>query len=144
MPAPRVPTSILEARGAFKKNPQRASEREDEPVVADPIGDYPDSFQGEMSVRVELRGIWDELIADAAPGVLNRSHRMHLEVTCRLMYKVRHGLAKTGDFSNLNKFLTQMGMNPAAQSTVRGVKSNDGKEESKWGQLAAKTRARGA
>jgi hypothetical protein len=144
MPAPRVPTSILEARGAFKKNPQRAKDREDEPVVEDPIGDYPASFLGDMSERVKLRDIWDELIADAADGVLNRSHRLHLEATCRLMHKVRQGYAKTGDFANLNKFLTQMGMNPAAQSTVRGAKRDDGRKESVFGQIASETRSRGA
>jgi hypothetical protein len=32
---------------------------------------------------------------------------MHIvEVTRKLMYKVRHGPAKTGDFSNPNKFPT--------------------------------------
>ena len=51
---------------------------------------------------------------------LNRSHRCHLEATCRLMVKIRYGSPKTGDYANLNKFLTQMGMNPAAQSTVSG------------------------
>jgi hypothetical protein len=144
MPTPRVPTSILEARGAYKKNPQRAKARENEPVITDPIGPYPESFVGESSERTRLRAIWDELVADAADGVLNRSHRMHLEATCRLMLKVRGGYAKTGDFANLNKFLTQMGMNPAAQSTVRGAKKDDGKEDSVFGQLASTTRGRRA
>lgn len=145
MPAPRVPTPVLVARGAFKKNPQRAKDREGEPIVEEPIGDYPESFLGELSERAKLRAYWDELVMNAARGVLNRSHRWHLEATCRLMVKVRGGYAKTGDFANLNKFLTQMGMNPAAQSTVRGsMREHGSKEESVFGQIASQTRARGA
>ncbi len=144
MPAPRVPTSILIARGSYKKNPQRAKERENEPVVSDPIGGYPESFVGESSERGKLRAIWDELLGDAAPGVLNRSHRFHLEATCRLMVKVRGGYAKTGDFANLNKFLTQMGMNPAAQSTVNGGAFTPAGGGSSIGKLAAKAASRRA
>ena len=142
MPTPRTPTSILEAKGAFKKNPQRAAERENEPVVTDGIGDPPADFMAsDWGERPKLRAIWLELIGDSAPGVLNRSHRFHLEATCRLMVKVRSGCAKTGDYANLNKFLTQMGMNPAAQSTVSGKKPSPEAEESVFGRLAQKSRA---
>lgn len=141
MPAPRVPTSILEARGAFRKNPARGRERENEPVVEEEIGEPPACFlpvemPGETdpetgawirhpsvydpAERKRLRGIWHELIAQAAPGVLNRAHRMHLEVTCGLVDARRRGVLNTGGLGQLNKYLTQMGMNPAAQSTVSG------------------------
>jgi hypothetical protein len=147
MPTPRVPTSILEARGSFKKDPQRAAARENEPVVAEGIGGPPacfmpntDGYQSSDAKRLEA--IWHELVADAAPGVLNRSHRMHLESTCRLKDKERRGTAKTGDIANLNKFLTQMGMNPAAQSTVSGKKRGSADEEdSVFGRLSQKSRA---
>jgi hypothetical protein len=128
MPAPRVPTPILIARGAFAKNPQRAKSRESEPVVHDCIGPPPPCFTPSPSgvelgdrEKQQLRDLWFELIADAAPGVLNRSHRWHVESACRLKLKERKGLAKTGDITNLNKHMTQMGMNPAAQSTVDGA-----------------------
>lgn len=162
MPTPRTPTSILEARGAYKKNPQRAKARENEPVVTDPIGDPPAGFMPEErpgrkdeagnwierpsvydpTERQRLRAIWFELLADAAPGVLNRSHRFHLEATCRLMVKVRHGSPKTGDYANLNKFLTQMGMNPAAQSTVSGSAFVPAGGTSSIGALARKAQER--
>jgi hypothetical protein len=124
MPTPRLPTALHVAKGTYKKDPQRAKARENEPVVTDPIGPPPITFlptgDFDPQERQRLRVVWDELIADAAPGVLNRSHRYHLEATCRLMVKIRFGSPKTGDYANLNKFLTQMGMNPAAQSTVSG------------------------
>jgi len=162
MPTPRTPTSILEARGTYKKNPQRAKERENEPVVTEGIGDPPAGFMPEdrpgrkddagnwiehpsvydPNDRKRLRAIWFELISDAAPGVLNRSHRFHLEATCRLMVTVRHGSPKTGDFANLNKFLTQMGMNPAAQSTVSGAGFTPAGSSSPIGQFAREARNR--
>ena len=140
MPTPRKPTAMHIAAGSYKKDPQRAKARENEPVVSEGIGDPPADWihsehGGEKS---KLRGIWFELIGDAAPGVLNRSHRMHLEATCRLMLKVRGGYAKTGDFANLNKFLTQMGMNPAAQSTVSGGAFTPAGSSSAIGSLAAR------
>ena len=98
---------------------------------------YPESFTGPTGEQAKLRAIRDEVVTDAAPGVLNRSHRFHLEARCRLVVNVRGGYAKTGDFANVNKFLTQMGMNPAAQSTVRGTKNDDGKKTSAFGQLAS-------
>lgn len=149
MPAPRVPTPILDARGSFKKNPQRAAEREDEPVVTDPIGGPPvcflpseDGYHSSEAKR--LLELWNEFVAEAAPGVLNRSHRSALEEMCRLKLKTRSGSAKTGDRANYKAMLMQFGMTPAAQSTVRGVKKDDGKEESVFGKLASQARARGA
>jgi len=132
------------ARGTYKKDPQRAKARENEPVVLEDIGDPPaDWIHSEQGgERSRLRAIWFELIGDAAPGVLNRSHRMHLEATCRLMLKVRGGYAKTGDYANLNKFLTQMGMNPAAQSTVSGGAFTPAGSASPIGRLAAQAQKR--
>jgi hypothetical protein len=101
------PACFLPEEQPGRKNPE-TGEWIEQPGVFDPME------------RQRLRSIWYELARTAAPGVLNASHRFHLEATCRLMVKVRFGGAKTGDYANLNKFLTQMGMNPAAQSTVSG------------------------
>lgn len=147
MPAHRAPTAINEARGTYKKNPQRARAREHEPVVKDPIGPPPDCFlpNGEgyqSSEQKELVALWHELISIAADGVLNRSHRWHLESTCRLKYKERHRIAKPGDITNLNKHLSQMGMNPASQSTVSGKRGADpDEEETVFSRLSQKGRA---
>jgi len=146
MPAVRLPTAMHIAKGSYKKDPQRAKGRENEPVVTDGIGDPPvDWVHSEHGGdKSKLRAIWFELIGDAAPGVLNRSHRMHLETTCRLMAKVRGGYAKTGDYANLNKFLTQMGMNPAAQSTVSGGAFAPAGSATSIGNLARKAQERRA
>lgn len=149
MPATRIPTSILEARGAYKKNPQRAASRAKEPVVPDGIGDPPacwapdalrGGYQSEESKKLIL--LWHEFIADAAPGVLNRSHRSVLEEACRLKLKTRNGTAKTGDRSNYINCLRQMGMTPAAQSTVSGTGFTPAGGASQIGKLAAAAQKR--
>jgi hypothetical protein len=127
MPTPRLPTPILIARGAFKKDPQRAKAREAEPIVTDPIGPPPACFIPTSSgvepgdrKRKEHFDLWYELIGDCAPGVLNRSHRWYLESAVRLKLKERKETISTGESTNLEKHLSKLGMNPADQSRVDG------------------------
>lgn len=49
---------------------------------------------------------------------------------------------KTGDTANLNKAMTQMGMNPAAQSTVSGGAFAPTGSTSSIGRLAAQAQKR--
>lgn len=145
MPAHRLPTAMHIAKGSYKKDPQRAKARESEPNVGDPIGSYPASFlpDGEFdsTEKKRLRALWDELLADAAPGVLNRSHRWHVECACRAMLTVRSGSRKAADLNNVDKFLTKMGMNPAAQSTVSGGAFAPAGGASSIGKLAARAQS---
>ena len=62
MSRPRTPTAVLDARGAFKKDPQR--KREGEPVVKDPIGSPPEELTPE-----QLKG-WQMFVERAPMGVL--------------------------------------------------------------------------
>lgn len=98
MPARRKPTAMLEATGAFQKNPQRRRERANEPTWNGPVGDPPDWFDR------HLAQVWSELEAHAAPGVLARSDSLLLEITSVLLFKYRHApelmprwLEKIGD-----------------------------------------------
>jgi hypothetical protein len=146
MPKPRVPTSILEGRGAYKKDPQRAKARENEPIVGDAIGSYPEAFlpRGDFDSgeNKKLRALWDELIATAAPGVLNHSHRWWVELTCRAMLPIRNGSRKASDINNCANLLGKMGMNPAAQSTVSGGAFAPAGGKTALGNLAARAQAR--
>jgi hypothetical protein len=65
-----------------------------------------------------LRAIWFELVEQVPPGMLMVSDRMHVELACRLMDRVRTCVAKSGDFSRLDILLGKMGMNPADRSKV--------------------------
>lgn len=58
-------------------------------------------------------------------------------MTCRLRVRCRKLGAKTGDFAQLNKYQSQLGLNPASRSLVNavGVKTSD-QEEDEWQQAA--------
>ena len=86
----RKPTAVLDATGAFAKNPQRKAARENEPEPNGPIGDAPDYFnQTELS-------IWDEYVDEAPAGVLTKGDRKTLELAVRLTAKARFERAATG------------------------------------------------
>ncbi len=84
MPARRKPTAILEATGAFAKNPQRRREREFEPVSNGDVGDPPEHLHEGQAL------IWQELRGEAAPNVLQKSDRMILEMTSILLHRYRY------------------------------------------------------
>jgi hypothetical protein len=135
------------AKGTYRKDPQRAKARENEPVVTEGIGNppscwSPDEGGYQSSESKKLIVLWQEFIADSAPGVLNRSHRSVLEEACRLKLKTRNGTAKTGDRSNYINCLRQMGMTPAAQSTVNGTGFTPAGGGSSIGRLAAAAQKR--
>jgi hypothetical protein len=107
-----------ELSGSFEKHPERKRKRKNEPKPKGVIGDAPASFNPDLSVGREMIQIWDEIVQQAPPGVLTFSDRMHVEVLCRLLYKIRHNLAKSGDYARAESLLGKMGMNPSDRSKV--------------------------
>lgn len=83
MGRPRTPTAVLEAKGAFRKDPQRAATRKNEPKPDGVIGNPPDYFDETH------KEIWWELIGEAPKGVLTKADRKQLELTVRLTAKMR-------------------------------------------------------
>ncbi|HUS94850.1 MAG TPA: hypothetical protein VMZ24_06730, partial [Patescibacteria group bacterium] len=112
MSRPRTPTKILDARGAFKKNPQRS--RDGEPEVRDPIGSAPDRLED-----LE-RQAWDEVVRYAPMGVLTEADRHHVEELCILLAESWRLRAKmqTSTRALINKMLGQIGMNPSDRSRI--------------------------
>jgi hypothetical protein len=81
MPQPRKPTKVLEASGAFKKNPQR--KRPNEPIVREPLGSPPDTL------TAEERKAWMEFAEQSPTGVLTQADRQAVESASVLMAKFR-------------------------------------------------------
>lgn len=110
---------MLDARGAFKKNPQRR--RDGEPEVKEPIGQVPDSLnEGEA-------GCWRELV-DAAPlGVFTRADRLSVEVAAKLLWESRTDFAnmRDGRVSRLLAILGQFGMTPSERAKLSIEKPKD-------------------
>lgn len=107
MPAPRKPTSVLEASGAFKHDPQRRRPHEPD---SGPLGEPP------AHLSEAVRVIWLEM---AAFPVFQRSDRTFLEVLATLMHEFRTNPQMTSAKSQiLLTMLSRCGMSPADRSRV--------------------------
>lgn len=81
----RTPTVVLDAKGAFTKNPNRA--RPDEPTTDHPIGNPP------SYLSKDEKKIWKERVKQAIPGVLKYSDRTAFELLVRLDNTMRNDRA---------------------------------------------------
>lgn len=110
MARPRKPTAALELKGAFKKNPQRKSERKGEPVVDAPVGAPPNDLPADSCA------IWNELTAHGF--WLTAADRLMLEIACRLFVEFRKGSLDGGGISKLITALSKLGFSPTDRSKV--------------------------
>lgn len=119
MARPRKPTAVLEATGAFKKNPQRR--REGEPVVTTPLGNPP-AHMTELEAAC-----WFEVAELAPRGVLTSADRVALEALAHLLAEFR---TKKSDFTaqahaRMFAYLGQLGMMPGERSKLSIEKPKD-------------------
>jgi hypothetical protein len=121
----RKPKAIAERDGSFEKHPERRANYENEPKPTGPLGAAPKEFDPDGFTGSRLLAIWNEIIAAAPPGVLTSADRLHVEMTCRIIYRIRHQTPKSGDFNSLREFLSKMAMNPADRPKIQiGVTSS--------------------
>lgn len=115
MSRPRTPTNVLDARGAFRKNPQR--KREDAPTVG-PLSKAPRHLTGEA-----LKA-WKEIAKYAPLDVLTDSDRLALEVAAQLLAQFRQDPLEfpATKLVRLEALLGKFGMTPADRAKVGGKK----------------------
>lgn len=122
MPAVRKATAVLEAGGAFERNPARA--RHEEPNTGRGIGPAPDHL-------TELaRQVWDEIVGDCAPGVFQSSDRTMMGCLATLVAEFRDDPGAFGGrkYQTLMALLARCGMTPSDRSRVYVPKQqSDGK-----------------
>lgn len=111
MARPRKPTNVLELKGAFKKNPQRA--RKDAETVG-PLSEPPAHLGG------AALHAWNEIAQHAPLDVLTDSDRIALEVAANLLAQFREDPV---DFPatklvRLEALLGKFGMTPADRAKV--------------------------
>ena len=111
----RLPTDILEQRGAFKHDPRRAEDRAGEPKPEAGIGDPPAYFDATK------KAAWKEIVTKCHDGVLSDADAIAVEVASILLAEMR---ADPGSFAiskiaRLNSLLSQFGMTPADRSRVK-------------------------
>ncbi len=115
----RKPKAIAERDGSFEAHPARKANYANEPKPDGPLGAPPQSFDPDSYAGSRLLGIWNELVAQAHPGVLTSSDRIHVELACRLIHRIRREAARSGDYNTLKELLGKMAMNPADRPKVQ-------------------------
>lgn len=114
MPRPRKPTADLAARGAFKKDPQRARAREGEPEGNGHLPPPPDYFNDDQ------RAAWFELASRAPVGVITGSDAHCLELMACILVNIRtlKGDAPAAMFAQFRSYSAGFGMTPADRSRI--------------------------
>jgi hypothetical protein len=114
MARPRTPTSVLEARGSYKKDPQRLKDREDEPQGVGVIGEPPSWLLKDAAT------VWRELAASLPDGVATASDRPAFEALCNYVSSQRlDGLLESKDAARMIKLFSVFGMTLADLSRVK-------------------------
>lgn len=115
MSRPRTPTNVLDARGAFKKHPERART---DAATAGPLGKAPSHIAGEV-----LKA-WKEIEKSAPLQVLTESDRLALEVAANLLAQFRADPVEfpAAKLVRLEAMLGKFGMTPADRAKVGGKK----------------------
>ena len=107
----RKPLHVLEDTGAFRKHPERRLGRMKEAKANGPIGEPPAYFDAAH------RAVWAELVGEAAPGVLGKSDGPHLELTTRLMCRMRADPARVE--RAVSMFITYLNLNARDAKEMR-------------------------
>lgn len=119
MSRPRTATAILDAKGAFRKDPAR---RRKDPEVKDP-------FPGEAPADLEpLEVKWWHLLAKQVPaGVLTGADQAKMTIMAGLMAEYmadRKGMA-TARLSLLDKMMGQFGLSPSDRAKLATSAEDD-------------------
>lgn len=119
MARPKTPTRILDARGSFRKHPERR--RDGEPEVKNPLGAVPESLtSGEIAC-------WNEIVSYSPVGVLTEADRLAVELAACLLAEFRDDRAgfAAGKMGRLQSMLGQFGMNPSDRAKLSIEKPKD-------------------
>jgi hypothetical protein len=110
MPKPRTPTALLDAKGAFIRNPER--KRPNEPTTDKPLGKPP----GRMPE--EEQQVWREMSKRLLHGVAKRSDRDAFESLVLLKVRERSGLILPAERGQLIALYGRFAMTPSDRSKV--------------------------
>lgn len=117
MPKPRTPSAVLEARGAFDKDPAR---RRDDFEAAEFDPAPPGYFSDAQRV------VWHEIVAALPPSVLQATDRMAVELAARQVayFRVTPDPDVTAaQLAQIRTALAVLGMTPADRSRVSAKKA---------------------
>jgi hypothetical protein len=128
MPRNKVPTAVLDAKGAFIANPQRERKAEPKTTDAGPIGSAP------TRLTQDQKKVWKEIAKRMLPGVVFASDRDAFELMVRLTVRMRaedHTKEETimaaAEKTLLVSLWSRFAMTPADRSRVQAEKKPEDK-----------------
>lgn len=116
MPKPRTPSAVLEARGAFDKDPGRRREDFD----AGAFDPAPPKY-----FKPKQKEVWNEIVSVLPPSVLQATDRMAVELAARLIAQFRaqpDEEVTSAQVAQIRTALAVLGMTPADRSRVSAKK----------------------
>lgn len=115
MARPRTPTNVLDARGSFKKHPER---KRQDAETSGPLGAAPDHISG------GVLDAWNEITGSAPREVLTGSDRISIELAANLLSQFRIDPTEfpAAKLVRLEALLGKFGMTPADRAKVGGKK----------------------
>lgn len=124
MARPRTNSKVLEMRGAYKAHPERKPKHE-------PKGALLDDRMPPGLTKYE-QNLWQELIAMAAPGVLENGDKWSIEYLVRLMARFRKakGVVPASELTALMRAMTEFGLTPVSRSKV--LVKDKGEKKDGW------------
>lgn len=115
MARPRTPTNVLDARGSFKKHPER---KRQDAEASGPLTAAPNHING------AVLHAWNEIVESAPLDVLTNSDRISLEIAANLLAQFRDNPIEftAAKLVRLEALLGKFGMTPADRAKVGGKK----------------------
>ena len=112
MPRRKTPTRVLDARGSFKKDPQRR--RDGEPEVTDSLSTPPDDFS-----EAEAKA-WHMIASKAPMGVLMDSDWPSVVMAAKLWAEFMADSINfnTARLTRLHRILGDFGLNPSDRASL--------------------------
>lgn len=112
MARPPKPTAQLALVGAIKRNPKRYEDRKEEPQPDTDVGTPPDTLTPE-----QLQA-WNELLENAAEGVITKQDRHWLEYAAQAIAAYRSDPTDNQTRAWFDKALSKLGFNPVERTKV--------------------------
>lgn len=130
MARPRKASTVLELNGAFKKNPKRGRDRENEPEPVGDIGAAPGWFSAKQ------KACWAEIVDLCHAGSLCRADRLIVEHASLLLHQLRaeKWVVHPTILIRYESALGKLGLSPADRSKIKVPKA---KPKNKFAELDA-------
>ncbi|MEW8230367.1 MAG: hypothetical protein AB2745_08590 [Candidatus Thiodiazotropha endolucinida] len=110
----RTASNILELKGAFRKNPNRARKNEPKVDTAN-VNKRPPA-----KLTADQKKTWRELIKAIPAGVLSNSDRIQVEIVACLLaeFRDRKGQIPTDRITRLTTEMGKLGLNPSGRASL--------------------------